>query len=102
MLRRNMSKPHVSDPELAEQFESLYRSGAEFGSGSTADAARLELAFPGVSVKGADHVTKARREAKFLEKWLRNNPDATPGDIAAAENVLKDLLDALSTKPVQF
>ena len=30
-----------------------------------------------------------------LEKWLRNNPNARPGDRAAAENIIKDLRNAL-------
>ncbi|MDJ0652188.1 MAG: hypothetical protein QNJ27_04215 [Simkaniaceae bacterium] len=30
-----------------------------------------------------------------LEKWLRNNPTAGPGDRAAAENIIKDLRNAL-------
>ena len=47
-------------------------------------------------------VQKARDSVKFLQRWLKNNPNARPGDIAAAENVLKDLLDALSTTPVKF
>jgi hypothetical protein len=33
---------------------------------------------------------------RALEKWLRTHPDATPGDRAAAENVIKDLRDALA------
>lgn len=34
--------------------------------------------------------------SRALEKWLRNNPEATPGDRSAAENVIKDLRDALA------
>lgn len=30
-----------------------------------------------------------------LERWLRNNPTASAGDRAAAENVVKDLKNAL-------
>jgi hypothetical protein len=33
---------------------------------------------------------------RALERWLRNHPDAAPGDRAAAENVIKDLQDALA------
>jgi hypothetical protein len=101
-LRRNMSKPHAEDSTLATKLDELYRPGAKLGSGSTADAVRVELAFPGASVGGAKHVQKARDAVTFLERWLKNNPNARHGDIAAAENVLKDLLDALSTKPVKL
>jgi hypothetical protein len=100
-LRRDMSKPRVVDSELGAMLDELYRPGAKFGSGSTADAARVELAFPGASVAGSHHVQKARNAVPFLDKWLKNNPNARTGDIAAAENVLKDLLDALSTKRVK-
>lgn len=31
----------------------------------------------------------------MFEKWLRNNPTARPGDRAAAENIIKDLRNAL-------
>jgi len=36
-----------------------------------ADAARVELAFPGASVGGANHVQKARDSVKFLSRWPR-------------------------------
>jgi hypothetical protein len=29
------------------------------------------------------------------EKWLKNNPTSRPGDRAAAENIIKDLQNAL-------
>lgn len=31
-----------------------------------------------------------------LEKWLKNNPNASHGDRAAAENIIKDLQNALT------
>ncbi|MFN2174320.1 MAG: hypothetical protein ACK2U3_00005, partial [Anaerolineales bacterium] len=42
-LRRQMSKPNVTDPDLAEVVDDLYRPGGTVGSGSTADAIRHEL-----------------------------------------------------------
>ncbi|REJ69177.1 MAG: hypothetical protein DWQ31_05685 [Planctomycetota bacterium] len=101
-LRRNMSQPHSVDRELTEHLSTLWRPGAQFGSRSTADAARLELAFPGASIGNANHVQKAGDSVTFLSNWLRNNPNAATVDIAAAENTLLDLLDALNSKPLKL
>ena len=96
-LRREMGKPHTTDPKLSKLMDEMYRDNATVGSGSTAAAVRHELA-TGQMVGGKTHTEKAEGMVTALEKWLRNNPTASPGDRAAAENVLKDLLDALSGK----
>ena len=77
--------------------DEMYRDNATVGSGSTAAAVRHAGA-TGQMVGGKTHTEKAEGMVTALEKWLRNNPTASPGDRAAAENVLKDLLDALSGK----
>lgn len=41
------------------------------------------------------HTQKAQDYSAALQKWLDKNPTATPGDRAAAENVLRDLQKAL-------
>ncbi|MFC7108777.1 ALF repeat-containing protein [Nonomuraea rubra] len=97
ILRAEMVKPHVVDSQLARWFEELWRPGATVGNGSTAAAVRFELKFGG-SVGGAHHAQKARNYIDALEKWLRNNPAASPGDRAAAENVIIDLRNALAGK----
>ncbi|HEV7301788.1 MAG TPA: fibronectin type III domain-containing protein [Tepidisphaeraceae bacterium] len=94
-LRAAMTKPHVTDPELSRYMDELYRDNAQIGSGSTAAAVRLELATGG-TVGGRTHSQKARDMSLALEKWLKNNPGASPGDRAAAENVLQDMLNALN------
>jgi hypothetical protein len=93
-LRRQMSKPAVKEADLAAHLDELYRAGAKVGSGSTAAAIRQELA-TGVSVGGVFHSQKGTDSIKFLERWLKNNPNASRADRAAAENVLLDLKDAL-------
>jgi hypothetical protein len=93
-LRRQMSKPYVSNPDLAEVVDDLYRPGGTVGSGSTADAIRHELK-TGQMVKGKLHSQKGMDAIRFLKKWLKNNPTASPGDRSAAENILQDLIDAL-------
>jgi len=94
ILRAQMEKPYVVNTELRKQMDKYYRENASIGSGSTAAAIRHELA-TGEKVKGTFHFKKGRDMITFLEKWLQNNPTASLGDRAAAENVIKDLKDAL-------
>lgn len=49
----------------------------------------------GEPVVHVTHSQKGEESIKRLEKWLENNPTASPGDRAAAENVIKDMQDAL-------
>jgi len=93
-LRAAMSKPEVSDPALAKLIDPLYRPNATIGSGSTAAAVRQELA-TGQPVGGAFHSQKATDSIRSLERWLSINPTAMPGDRAAAENIIRDMRDAL-------
>jgi hypothetical protein len=94
-LRAAMGKPHTKDPQLSHLMDELYRGNAQVGSGSTAAAVRHELA-TGQQVGGAWHSQKAENMITALEKWLRTHPEATPGDRAAAENVIRDMRDALA------
>lgn len=89
-----MSKPAVSNSSLASLIDPLYRPNATVGSGSTAAAIRQELA-TGQSVGGAFHSQKATDSIRSLERWLSNNPAALPGDRAAAENIIRDMSNAL-------
>ncbi|HEV2761787.1 MAG TPA: hypothetical protein VGV38_02240 [Pyrinomonadaceae bacterium] len=93
-LRRQMEKPHADDPRLQNIINENYRPNAKIGSGSTADAIRHERA-TGQPVGGRWHTQKGQDTVRALEKWLKDNPAAKPGDRAAAENVIKDLKDAL-------
>jgi RHS repeat-associated protein len=94
IMRAAMEKPAVSDPKLAKMLDDLYRPGAKVGSGSTAAAVRHELA-TGEKVGGVSHSQKAQNYIDGLSNWLRNNPEASPGDRAAAENVMQDMINAL-------
>jgi hypothetical protein len=67
------------------------------GSGSTAAAVREE-ARTGSAVGGRWHGPKAEQHVKALESWLKNHPTAASGDRAAAENLIKDMKNALSGK----
>jgi hypothetical protein len=93
-LRQQMGRPHIEDSELNNFVGELYRPGASIGSGSTADAIRHERN-TGQLVKGKEHTEKGMNAIRYLEKWLKKNPTARPGDRAAAENILRDLKNAL-------
>ena len=96
-LRQKMGKPDVTDSNLKNIIDDLYRPNAKVGSGSTADAVRYELA-TGEKVGGRGHVLKAQDYTRALQDWLDKNPTASPGDRAAAENVLQDLQNAWGGK----
>jgi hypothetical protein len=96
-LRAAMEKPPVVDSELAGLMEDLYRPGATVGSGSTAAAVREEAA-KGVRVGGRLHAEKAQNYITALKRWLAKNPTSGPGDRAAAENVIRDMENALEGK----
>ena len=85
---------------LEKVLNNNYRENATIGSGSTADALRHEVR-TGEKVGGVEHRQKAENTAQFLSDWLRknqNNPDVPQIDKSAAENVLKDLENALKTQ----
>lgn len=92
--RRQMEKPKVKDPKLQKKMDELYRKDAKIGNGSTADAVRYEKA-TGKPVGGKWHTQKAQDSIVNLKKWLKNNPTASSGDRAAAQNVVRDLQNAL-------
>jgi len=93
-LRAVMQKPHVTDAQLKSVMDSLYREGAMVGSGSTAAAVREEMT-TGMRVGNRRHTQKAQDSIRRLERWLAANPTARPGDRAAAENVIRDMKNAL-------
>ncbi len=93
LLRAQMEKPYVVNPRLQEYVDLVYKPHASIGSGSTAAAIRHELATGG-KVFGRLHSKKGGDMINALEKWLRSNPTARPGDRAAAENIIKDLRNA--------
>ena len=94
ILRAQMSKPIVANVELQNILDELYRANAKIGSGSSAAALRYEKV-TGMSVSGKFHEIKVMDKSRELTKWLKNNPTASAGDRAAAENVLRDMSNAL-------
>ena len=97
ILRAQMSKPIVANVELQNILDELYRANAKIGSGSSAAALRYEKV-TGMSVSGKFHEIKVMDKSRELTKWLKNNPTASAGDRAAAENVLRDMSNALKVR----
>ena len=62
--------------------------------GDQAAAIRYEK-MTGKRVKGKFHLQKGEQEIRAIKNWLTNHPDALKTDIEAAENMLKDLQNAL-------
>lgn len=96
-LRRSMDRPATTDPKLSAIMDEMYRPNAKVGSGSTAAAVKSEKA-TGQPVAGKWHTQKAEEGVIRLQNWLRANPTASPSDRAVAENVLRDLQNALAGK----
>lgn len=91
----NVSKPtKIRDPLLNKIVDELYRPGARYGSGSTADAVRYERQ-TSARLSPAGHEQKAREYVGRLNSWLANNANAAPSDQGAATTVLRDLEAAL-------
>ena len=91
--RRDMERPHAEDPELRGLLKRFHKDGSKVGSGSTAAALREELR-TGLPVGDKFHTIKTEEGIRALNRWLESNPLARHGDRAAAENMLRDLLDA--------
>jgi len=79
---------------LRDLVNGVYLNGSTIGSGSSAAALREEKTF-GQRVKGKLHTVKSKEMLGSFVTWLRNHPAAAPGDRAAAENIVKDMKDAL-------
>lgn len=89
-----MQKPVVRDGKLQHIVDDLYRPNSKVGSGSTAAAIRHEQE-TGLPVGDRFHTEKGEIYRKALTNWLSKNTTAPTPDRAAAENLLKDLHDAL-------
>lgn len=90
----SMDKPAITDASLAHEVNELFREGATIGNGSTAAAVRFELA-TGQRVGEKLHSIKAQQSINFLGKWLAQNPAAAATDRAAAEQLIRDMSNAL-------
>ncbi len=84
---------------LGEKSKLLWERNNEFwskvGNGSIASAIR-SYKLSRDSAQKKFHIYKAEKGIKSLELWLKNNQNSSPGDRAAAENIIKDLLNSIA------
>jgi len=93
-LRGEMERPVVDEPKLKDFLTRYWRPDATVGNGSTAAAIRFEK-MTGQKVKGRWHAEKGQTGLIFFERWLKENPAASPSDRRMVENLILDLRDAL-------
>lgn len=93
-LRKQMTKPQVSEPKLKNYLDRYWRDTAQVGNGSTAAAYRWER-LTGDRVGGKSHTQKLQESLTFFERWTKNNPQASVTDKKAVEEILKDIYSAL-------
>ena len=87
----------ISNPKLKNIVDDLYRPNAKIGSGSTADAVRIELKIDNLKVGGKSHKIKAENSIRSITDILENDL-LSAHDRMIAENVRLDLLDYLGEK----
>ena len=91
-------RPSVSDAKLNNIVHDLYKgtqNPGRIGTGSTADAIRSEMK-TGQPTSGKFHTQKGQEYARALERWMANNPNASPSDRTAAQLMANDLKSALA------
>ena len=87
----------IKNPELYKIVNKLYRERASVGSGSTADAVRVEMTNKGAKIGERAHSQKAEESITALTKLLESEV-LTPHERMIAENIKLDLLDSLGKK----
>ncbi|MBA4260433.1 MAG: hypothetical protein C0446_14815, partial [Chitinophaga sp.] len=87
----------IKNSGLKNALNDLYRPKASIGSGSSADALRVELFQPGRHVGYKLHETKVRNYEKGLYELLKKDV-LNAHERMIAENVRLDLLDAMGEK----
>jgi hypothetical protein len=91
-------RPTVGDARLQNLVDDLYRgfwTPHPIGTGSTADAIRVELR-TGMPVGGRFHRMKGTQYITALGNWLARHPGASPADRIAAAEIRADLQNALA------
>lgn len=92
-------RPDVEDPKLTNYVDQLFKgvdNPKRFGDGTTMDAIRHELR-TGETVHNRRHVIKGEETLRGLEKWLRQNPDASVGDRRVAQQLADEIREALQS-----
>ena len=88
---------NIDNPKLKETADYLYRDGAEFGDGGTADAVRYTKQ-TGELVGGSNHIQKATDTVTHLESLMKSQ-DLSYHDMKIAKSLMDDLIHALRFIP---
>ena len=92
-------KPDVEDQKLRNYVDQLFK-GVEnprrTGDGTTMDAIRHELR-TGETVHDRRHVLKGEETLRGLERWLRQNPEASTSDRDLARGLADEIRKALQS-----
>ncbi|KRF01544.1 hypothetical protein ASG88_08790 [Nocardioides sp. Soil777] len=91
-------RPDVTDEKLNNYVSNLFKgtkNDSRVGDGTTMDAIRAESA-TGEATHGRMHAIKGRETLRGLERWLRQNPDASGPDRQVAESLINELKDVLT------
>lgn len=95
-------QPVVQNAKLKNLMDNIYKGAKNpkrVGDGSLGDAIRNEIS-TGQLTHGTGHIQKGRETVNGLQNWLKKNPGASASDVAAAQQELQNLLNALgSAKP---
>ena len=94
----SLKHPEATGKSLKNIIKQMYKGDKSLtgvlGTGSTADAARWEYE-TGELFKGTNHLdNKAPQLINSLNTWIKKNPSASPSDLHAAKEMLKDLKKA--------
>lgn len=92
------SRPDVTDEKLNNYVSNLFKgtkNDHRVGDGTTMDAIRAESA-TGEATHGRMHAIKGRETLRGLERWLRQNPDASGHDRQVAKSLIDELKDVLT------
>jgi len=84
----------ITDAKLGNIANQLFRAVDKIR-GGTAGAVRYEASHPGELVGNKPHLEKAEQNIKALQNWLEANPNASDANKKAAQELLKDLQDAV-------
>lgn len=92
-------RPDAEDPKLTNYVNQLFKgveSPKRFGDGTTMDAIRHELR-TGETVHNRRHLIKGEETLRGLERWLRQNPDASQSDRRVAQQLADEIREALQS-----
>ena len=93
------SQPEVEDFKLKNYVDQLFKgidNPRRTGDGTTMDAIRHEIR-TGETVHNRRHIIKGEETLRGLERWMERHPDAPAPDRRVAEQLIRELREALAS-----